>query len=499
MGTKLGKKWLLSGDSVPVAKQKVTGVKLKGRKVMWVGGQADDDEADNNRVFIYDVRTRTFSETTPVPAAKRMGPRVSVGVLRDGSVVVAGGDVDGVAGSTSHLSYRYHPDDGVWRRTGDLPVPQQWLFMPTIRLRDGRLLIAGGVGTDGAATQTGSRRALVYDATRTSTVSVIDPDTGVPTGATATVPGRWDFTRRVADNVETKLGRGHVFGNAVRLKDGRVFVAGGHTFWRRASPPNDSSELATDTDYFDPATGEWTTGAPLPTVEGEDDTIAGSHGGRANGVGLAVLGNGKVIIAGGNSQTDHESYAHTQIGRRSVLVMTPAGNPMNSTYETAPNRIPPGTQFGGLLGDGGRTQLLCYAIPGNRVVLAGGQDTNGGDLYDTYVFKYSDRSVTRGPDMVHRTTVWALQHPEWGYPADYETAVVSSQAVCMNNSRLVFRDGTLVHGGGYNGVGDDTFGGSRCAEQLTGSLGHHQHSLLSVPVDLGRTAAGPRHRLLGGY
>lgn len=498
MGVKLGKKWLLSAHTLPVAKQKVTGVKLKGRKVMWVGGQADDDPADNNRAFIYDVRTRTFSETTPVPAAKHMGPRVSVGVLRDGSVVVAGGDVDGVAGSTSRLSYRYHPDDGVWHRTGDLPVPQQWLFMPTIRLRDGRLLIAGGVGTDGAATQTGSRRAFVYDAMLTSTVAVIDPHTGVPTGATATVRGRWDFTRRVADNVETTLGRGHVFGNAVRLQDGRVFVAGGHTFWIPDSA-NDLSVLATDADYFDPATGEWTTGAPLPTVQGEDDQIPGSHGGRANGVGLAVLGNGKVIIAGGNSQTDGESYFGTAIGRRSILVMTPAASPVNSTYETAPHRIPRGTQFGGLLGDGGRNQLLCYPIPGNRVVIAGGQDTNGGDLYDTYVFKYSNRSITRGPDMVHETTVWALQHPESGYPADYEAAAISSQAVCMNNSRLVFRDGTLVHGGGYNGVGDDTFAGSRYAEQLTGSLGHHQHSLSSVPIDVGRTSAGPRRRLLDGY
>lgn len=497
MGVKLGKKWLLSVHTLPVTRQKVTGVKLKGRRVMWVGGQADNP-ADNNRVFIYDVRTRTFSETTPVPAAKQMGPRVSVGVLRDGSVVVAGGDVDGVAGSTSRLSYRYDPDR-VWRRTGDLPVPQQWLFMPTIRLRDGRLLVAGGVGTDGAATQTGSQRAFVYDVTLTSTVAVVDPDTGVPTGATATVRGRWDFTRRVAGNVETTLGRGHVFGNAVRLKDGRVFVAGGHTFWVPDFADNsDLSVLATDTDYFDPATGEWTTGAPLPIVGGEDDRIPGSHGGRANGVGLAVLGNGKVIIAGGNSQTDGASYFGTAIGRRSILVMTPAGNPMNSTYETAPHRIPPGTSFGGLLGDGGRNQLLCYPVPGNRVVLAGGQDTEGGDLYDTYVFKYSNRSVTRGPDMAHETTVWAPQHPEWGYPADYKSAVISSQAVCMNNSRLVFGDGTLVHGGGYNGVGDDASGGSRYVEQLTGSSGHHQHGPPSVPIEVGRTAAGRRHRLLDG-
>jgi hypothetical protein len=499
MGMKLGKKWRLSVNTAPVAREKVTGVKLKGRKVMWVGGQGEDPK-DSNLAFIYDVKTRTFCETTAVPAAKHMGSQASVGVLRDGSVVVAGGAVEGVAGSTSRLSYRYNPDVGVWLRTGDLPVPQQWLFMPTIRLRDGRLLIAGGVGTDGASTLTGSRQAFIYDPALTSTVAVINPHTGAPTGETATVRGRWDVTRRVADNAETTLGRGHVFGNAVRLKDGRMFVVGGHTFWH-AADANDLSVLATDTDYFDPATGEWTTGAPLPTVPGEDDRIPGSHGGRANGVGVAVLGNGKVVIAGGNSQTDHHSYFGTAIGRRSILVMTPAVSPMNSTYDLAPHRIPSGKKFGGLLGDGGRNQLLCYPIPGNRVVLAGGQDTNGGDLYDTYVFKYSNGSVTRGPDLVHGKAAWAPEHPESGYPADYEAAVISSQAVSMNNSRLVFRDGTLVHGGGYDGVSAGESGGSRYAEQLTGRSGHHhqQHNSSSAPADIEAAAAGPRRRLLGGY
>jgi hypothetical protein len=463
MVMKLGKKWLLSEETLPVRKSRVAGVKLKGKKVMWVGGDADDP-ADSNRAFIYHVGTRRFRETAPVPAAKPMDRRASVGVLKDGSVVVAGGPVDSDA---SRLSYRYDPISEEWHRTGDLPVRQQWLFMPTIRLRDGRLLIAGGVGESGVATLTGSLQAFIYDPAQNSTVAVIDPGTGVPTGETAVVAGKWDVTRKVENNSESTLGSAHVFGNSIRLKDGRVFVVGGHTFWH----PNfddglDFSVLATETDYFDPATGVWTTGSPLPAVQGEDDRIPSSYGGRANGLGLAVMDNGKVVIAGGNSQVDNLSYFLTGIGRRSILVMTAHTNPMHSTYEIAPNRIPPGSPFGGLFGDGGRNQLLCYAVPGNRVVIAGGQDNAGGDLYDTYVFKYSNRSIKRGPDMAHDTTCWAVQHPELGFPPDYETAVISTLAVSMNNSRLVFGDGTLVHGGGYNGVGDGTFPGSRYAEQL---------------------------------
>ena len=293
MNVKRRKKWVLSQDTLPIGRQKAIGVKLKGRKVMWVGGNTDDptdNPADNNKVFIYDVKTRNFSATAPVPAAKHIDGRATVGVLKDGSVIVAGGSAGDPASSTSRLSYRYDPDDETWSRTGDLPEQQQWIFMPTTRLRDGRLLIAGGIGLDGVATGTGSHKAFVFDPTRFSTVDVIDPDTGIATGATAEVRGGWDYTRSVQDNSETTLARGHVFGNAVLLKDGRVFVVGGHTFWvPNFEDNNDLSALATDTDYFDPDTGLWATGAPLPPVPGEDDRIPGSHGGRTNGVGVAVM------------------------------------------------------------------------------------------------------------------------------------------------------------------------------------------------------------------
>jgi hypothetical protein len=466
-----GRKWILSDNTLPVRKHAVAGVKIKGRKVLWVGGDSDDEPGDSNRVFRYDVRTRRFHETARVPAAKPMDRLACAGVLRDGSVVVAGGAVDGATGAASRLSYRYDPEDETWRRTGDLPVRQQWLFMPVNRLRDGRLLIAGGVGEDGVATLTGSRQAFTYDVTQTSRVAEVDPDTGVPTGGTAVVRGKWDVTRRTGGHTETTLSSGHVFGHAARLNDGRVLVVGGHTFWVPDFQGDaDLSVLATATDFFDPGTGVWRTGAPLPTVPGEDDRIPGSHGGRANGLGLAVLGNGKVVIAGGNSQSDGESYFGTGIGRQSILVLTVAGDPAQSSYEIAPHRIPPGTGSGGLPGaDGGRNQVLCYPRPGNRVVIAGGQDNLGGDLYDTYVFTYDDRSVERGPDMAHDMPLWAADDPGPGYQA----AVISTQAVSMNNSRLHFRDGTLVHGGGYNGVGDDTFAGSRYAEQLARGRPHH--------------------------
>jgi hypothetical protein len=435
--------WKLARDSLPVGKDGAIGLKLSGDRVMWVGG-ATADPVDSNRAFIYDVRTQRFRETAPVPTAKPLDGYAFAGVLADDSVVIGGGYVGDPAKSV--LSYRYDPRHDRWARTGDLPEPYMSGILPVNRLRDGRLLYAGGSDREFLSTHRGSLKALVFNAKGSG--------------------GSWDYTRSTRDHRVTTLGRGHLFGHAVRLDDGRVFVAGGHTLWDFEE--TDLSALATGTDYFDPATGRWTTGAPLPPVRGEDDLLPGSRGGRANGVGMAVLGNGKVVIAGGATQTDGESFFATWRTRRSILVMTPAANPAKSTYRVGPERIPSGAGHGGLLGDDGRGQLLSYALPGNRVLLGGGQNNGGEDLYDTYYFDSRTGKVTRGPDLVHDTTIWATQHPDWGYPADYQTSVISTQRVSMTNSKLIFDGGkTLVHGGGYDGAGDDNFFGSRYVEQIT--------------------------------
>jgi hypothetical protein len=459
----MSEKRVLSDGRLPVGKDAACGVKLNDRQVLWVGG-TPDDPADSNRVFIYNVKTRRFCEVAPVPAAKRMNDNVAVGVLRNGHVVVAGGRMLDPDGATSRLSYRYDPNDDTSTRTGDLPERQQWIFTPVTRLRDGRLLAVGGLGEEGCMTGIGSVKAFVYDAEQTSTVQAVDPQTGVATRDSVVVDGKWDYTRRVSDNTETTLGRGHLFGNAVRLRDGRAFVVGGHILWREAT--DNVSVQAVDTDYFDPDTGDWRTGAPLPTVPGEDDTKPGSHGGRTNGVAVAVMQDGKVVIAGGATHTDGAHYYNTVLCRRSILVMTAKPNPASSSYALAADRIPSGNGSGGYTGDGGRNQLPCYAVPGNRAVLAGGQDSHGDDLYDTYVFKATTGRLTRGADRVHDTPGWLPQHPE--YPAGYQCAVISTRAVSMANSKLVFPAATLVHGGAYNAVSDnyDEPPGSRDAEQI---------------------------------
>ena len=451
--------WHASAGRLPTAGYQMVGVKIDDHRVMWVGGD-HADPADNDRTVIYDVRWQTFREAARIPSAKLAGQSAddgspldwsAVGVLANGSVVVAGGVPGDTAtqDAANKLSYRYDPARDRWTRTGDLPERQGWVGTPTLRLRDGRLLAAGGTST-GTGNGSGelSRRAFVYDPRRWTTVAEVDPDTGQPTGRRVPVQGAWDYTR-TADGRESKLSEGHGFGNEVRLADGRVLVAGGHTVWKYVDGMSVTSTLATHTEFFDPRTGTWTQGPSLPTIPGEDDAIPGSHGGRANGVCLSALPDGKVVIAGGATQTDGAEYFATQLDRQSILVLSPAADPARSRFQVSPNPIPSGKPFGAYLGGPGRHQLPCYAISGDRVLIAGGQSDVGEDLYDTYVFDPHTYSVRRGPDMLHGTTpTWAADS---GYPADYQCAILSTLEVSMRSSLLVFNGDVLVHGGSYDG------------------------------------------------
>jgi hypothetical protein len=454
------KVWTLSAQTFPVGLLGGIGLKLDNHRVMWIAAQAENP-ADNNRTFIYDVGTRAIRETAPVPAAKTfIATLINAGVLADGTVVVAGGEVidpvTGVPNPASLLSYRYDPRTNRWSRTGDLPEAQEWFFTPSVLLRDGRLLVAGGRGVPELATGNTSRHAFVYDPDRSSVVNVVDPLTGVPTGQRAVVQGKWDYTR-TRDGKVSDLSQGHLFGNLVHLADGRVLAAGGHSFWAFPEDGGDLwipgfvenpvSVLATSTDFFDPHSGRWSAGPPLPLVPGEDDAIAGSHGGRANGVCLAALRDGSVVIAGGGTHPDGEDpFAHL-LTRSSIVVMTPARDPRKSTYQISPNAIP-SVDNGRLFGDAGRNQLPCYALSTGKVLIAGGQNS-AEDLYDTYLFNPRTFSVTRGPDLVHGVVPSAA---DFGLPVGYQTTAISTREVGMRDSQLIFPGDVLVHGGGYDAI-----------------------------------------------
>jgi hypothetical protein len=470
--------WTLSTQTLPIGLNGGIGLKLDNHRVMWIAAQADAP-ADNNRTFIYDVGTRAIRETAPVPAAKPITALIGAGVLADGSVVVAGGRVlnpaTGVPDPASLLSYRYDLRSNHWSRTGDLPEAQEWAYIPPALLRDGRLLLAGGRGVPEFSTGNAGPHAFVYDAHRRSVVNEVDPQTGVLTGKQVVVQGKWDYTR-TRDGKVSDLSGGHLFGNLVRLQDGRVLVVGGHSFWaipeEGNGPPipgyenNEVSVLATDSQFFDPASGRWSAGAPLPTIPGEDDALPGSHGGRANGVCVAALPDDSVVIAGGGTQTDGGVYFASVLTRSSIVVMTPRRDPSRSTYQISPNAIP-SVDNGRLLGDAGRNQLPCYVLSSGKVLIAGGQNSGAEDLYDAYLFNARTFSLTRAPDLAHGPALWT---PADGYPAGFQFSAISTKEVGMRDSRLVFPGDVLVLGGGYDPLSVDPLG-TRRIEQF-GSLFH---------------------------
>lgn len=186
---------------------------------------------------------------------------------------------------------------------------------------------------------------------------------------------------------------------------------------------------------------------------------------------VSVLRNDKVVIAGGASQTDGKSYGATLLGRRSILVMTPAANPNASTFHLSPHPIPSGVNFGGLFCDGGRNQVPCWRLSGARILIAGGQDNVGEDLWDSYVFNARTFAVHRAVDLPHVTAPWLADHPELGYPADYQIPLISTQSVNMRSSRLVFGNHVLVNGGGYDPLDFDSFHGVRSVEQSGSGCG----------------------------
>jgi N-acetylneuraminic acid mutarotase len=162
--------------------------------------------------------------------------------LRDGRVLLCGGTATGEVGGVLSSAELYDPAARTFTPTGSMTVPRagQTITM----LRDGRVLLTGGVRNAGFRSELSS--AEIYD----------------PAAGTFSATGSMSVPRE-----------GHT---ATMLRDGRVLIAGGsdngiHTL--------DSAEI------FDPSSGTFSRTGHL-------------HQPRVAHV-AALLGTGKVLIAGG--------------------------------------------------------------------------------------------------------------------------------------------------------------------------------------------------------
>jgi hypothetical protein len=168
----------------------------------------------------------------------------STTLLRDGRVLVAGGDelVEGVDTASAEV---FDPDSATWTATGSMATPRSG-HTATL-LPDGRVLVAGG-----------GRQADQY--TRLASAELYDPRTG-----------SWSATGKMA---APRSGA-----TATLLPDGRVLVTGGKKTFGGSERGTASAEI------YDPGTGTW-----IPTA-----SMLTEHFGHS----ATLLRDGTVLVAGG--------------------------------------------------------------------------------------------------------------------------------------------------------------------------------------------------------
>jgi N-acetylneuraminic acid mutarotase len=177
-------------------------------------------------------------------------------LLADGTVLVAGGA--DVASAPLARAARYDPAAGHWTATAALHTARR-LHTVTL-LADGRVLVAGGTGVGAQFPPPGLAAAEVYD-----------PAAGTWTGTGNLHVPRW----------------GH---SATLLPDGSVLVAGGS-----AVRSGQSLTALRSAERWDPHTGAWTEVAAMTDAR--------------TGHPAVLLGNGKVLVAGGSVPTGRDADA----------------------------------------------------------------------------------------------------------------------------------------------------------------------------------------------
>ena len=147
-------------------------------------------------------------------------------LLRDGRVLLAGGE----AGAVAQL---YDPATGRWTKTGSMHVARSGLSASL--LTDGRVLVAGGVD-EGKGHSGALASAELYD----------------PTSGTWTETGsmtRWRYNAK-----------------AISLADGRVLVLGGHVSGQNTSSrriPAGGGPETKGAETYDPESGTWSSARPM--------------------------------------------------------------------------------------------------------------------------------------------------------------------------------------------------------------------------------------------
>lgn len=303
-----------------------TAAVLSSGAVALYGPSYDGDE--------YSPATGAWVETALIPT-----PRFNAHLfaLPTGDALLVGGD------PTDARTVRYAPATKAWSWGPSLTTSRR--FEQAAMLDDGRILVAGGYGSNGlplASAELYDPAIELFSATgamprpRAGGIAELLPNGRVLIAGGVDASGYGDPCSVVYSIASGAFSVGPCFYNAThglfvpasaRLHDGRVLVSGGYTY------VGGSQRLAADAEVYDPATNRWT------------PRIAGA---RAEHM-LTTLDDGRVLLVGGVNDW-LQPIAQTEIF-----------DPVLDAFRAGPTLAV--ARFG----------HTATALPGNRVLVAGGQ------------------------------------------------------------------------------------------------------------------------------
>lgn len=382
--------WLLDSTK-PQARQDHTATLLNDGRVLVMGGTLGfGSGTPNTTAQIYDPETNSWASAPPIPTPRA---QYSATLLANGHVMVAGGQASGPSAAVDI----FDPAAGQWRAASAMPTTR---YGHTANLLvDGRVLVAGG--TNAANIGGGPQaQAVVYD-----------PATD-----------RWSSAGRLANT--------RVRHAAVRLADGRVLVMGGMDESQRPGVLLDTAEL------FDPATNAWTTTGALAVARWYHAA--------------AMLGDGRVVVAGGGS----ENWAMPEFAEMY--------DPATGRWNSAGNLV------------AARYQHSLSVLPDGRLLAAGGNFTpssdgqTGAEAYDPALNRWTPVGPMAEGRARHTATVLnqgavlvvggideeaPLASAERFSPATgtWSSAGRSNARPSSSHTATLLRDGTLLQAGGEEG------------------------------------------------
>jgi N-acetylneuraminic acid mutarotase len=231
----------------PLARFEANGAIVDG--ALWVVGGFVSARLDvTSAVDIYDPATDSWHAGPPLP-----GAQTHIGLVALGSdVLVVGGFLDSLVSTTADV-WRWSGADARWIPGPALPAPQSsfaWALLGN------QLHIAGGLAADGQS------------------------DTGIHLVWDVTGAGPWIAATSLTNP------RNHGGGAAGA---GVFYAIAGRHRWDEVG--GDDPEV----DALDPASGDWTVRAPIPTARSE---IAAS---------TSAMADGRILVVGGSVAGKHPS------------------------------------------------------------------------------------------------------------------------------------------------------------------------------------------------